>query len=85
MDFSDFNQKKLHYASIMLMDKKLCKRAYMEFKNMSDVIDKYMICSDLRGNLDEAGVTISPPDSTVQGCGGHNITHEGKEEKLEKV
>lgn len=51
----NYNQQELHYASILLEDKELCKRYYSNFKNMSEVIDKYMICSLGKGNIKDNG------------------------------
>ncbi|XP_026729397.1 coagulation factor IX-like [Trichoplusia ni] len=54
-DEINYNQQELHYASILLEDKEVCKRYYSHFKNMSEVIDKYMICSLGKGNIQENG------------------------------
>ncbi|KAJ8709671.1 hypothetical protein PYW08_009675 [Mythimna loreyi] len=70
-DNRNYNQEMLRYAPIKIMDKENCKMHYNMFTGMATVIDKYMICTLGKGDLDENGQMDSKVASAsvkLNGC-----------------
>ncbi|KAI5645681.1 trypsin domain-containing protein [Phthorimaea operculella] len=67
-DKTDYNEKTLQYSPILIMDKTECKRQYSEDnKDLLPLIDKYMICAQNEGNIDDRGELIER-SQLVDGC-----------------
>ncbi|KAH9636509.1 hypothetical protein HF086_017675 [Spodoptera exigua] len=60
--------RQLHYAPILIQNKEDCKKEYAVYKGMDQVIDKYMICTFEKGNINDAGETIVKAPPRAQGC-----------------
>lgn len=58
----------MNYAPTLIQDKEECKKHYEVFNGMADVIDKYMICTFEKGNINIEGETIVESPPTAQGC-----------------
>ncbi|XP_045539848.1 uncharacterized protein LOC123722360 [Papilio machaon] len=56
-DQTNYNQERPRYASVRIMNKKECKEYYKDFPELQKNIDKYMICTMEKGNVNAAGVT----------------------------
>ncbi|XP_063389664.1 uncharacterized protein LOC134675383 [Cydia fagiglandana] len=71
-DTGDYNQGNLQYGSVKLADKQDCMNQF-DNQMLKDIIEKYMICSIDRGNLDDAGEIIGiedePADYYKRDCG----------------
>ncbi|XP_072934897.1 uncharacterized protein [Epargyreus clarus] len=67
-DNKDYNQEDLHYASTLLEEKELCKEAYSNVPKMDQIIDRYMICTNNPGNIDDSGNLIVTNKPLADGC-----------------
>ncbi|CAH0697131.1 unnamed protein product [Spodoptera exigua] len=67
-DNKNHNQAHLNYASVMIIDKEECKKHYSDYENMTEVIDKYMICTYGQGNIDDRGDPIEAGKAQYNGC-----------------
>ncbi|XP_021191516.3 uncharacterized protein LOC110377137 [Helicoverpa armigera] len=67
-DNTNYNSEFLRYAPTLLLNKTECNQHYEDYKNMSDVIDRYMICSLGKGNIDDGGNTIQKSLPVENGC-----------------
>ncbi|CAH1641525.1 unnamed protein product [Spodoptera littoralis] len=67
-DARNHNQEKLNYAPVMIIDKEECKKHYTDYENMTEVIDKYMICTYGPGNIDDRGDPVEPGKPEHDGC-----------------
>ncbi|XP_050684873.1 uncharacterized protein LOC126979555 [Leptidea sinapis] len=66
-DTTDYNQKKLHYASTKIYPQELCKEFYEP--DMHSAIERYMFCTHGRGKLDETGNHINgTTNKLIDGC-----------------
>ncbi|KAJ8715574.1 hypothetical protein PYW07_010056 [Mythimna separata] len=68
MDLQDYNQENLNYAPTLIQHKELCKEGYNIYEGMDLVIDKYMICTEEKGNLNDAGLAILKAQPNAKGC-----------------
>ncbi|XP_035441973.2 uncharacterized protein LOC118270483 isoform X2 [Spodoptera frugiperda] len=75
-DARNHNQEKLNYAPVMIIDKEECKKHYIDYENMTEVIDKYMICTYGQGNIDDRGDPLEPAKAEHDGCGPKDINIE---------
>ncbi|CAG9794809.1 unnamed protein product [Diatraea saccharalis] len=57
----------LHYATALIQKKEICKNSFANFPQLLPIIDKYMICTNESGNLDEKGHLIKPA-KLADGC-----------------
>ncbi|KAJ8715577.1 hypothetical protein PYW07_010059 [Mythimna separata] len=69
-DVRNYNQEMLRYARIKIMDKNSCKLHYNQYPGMDNVIDKYMICTLEKGDLDENGEMTMAESVKLNGCTG---------------
>ncbi|XP_026323038.1 uncharacterized protein LOC113232502 [Hyposmocoma kahamanoa] len=69
-DNKDYNSEKLKYAAVQLLNKTTCKSMYKNLPDMAPIIDKYMICSDQPGGIDDGGNQIQNEKVTplLNGC-----------------
>ncbi|KPJ05209.1 hypothetical protein RR46_04046 [Papilio xuthus] len=61
-------QKNLDYAPVSIINKKKCKEGYKDIPDLQEVIDKYMICTHGKGNLDSGGNIIATIKPDAEGC-----------------
>ncbi|KAJ2940586.1 hypothetical protein O0L34_g6526 [Tuta absoluta] len=67
-DTTDYNQHMLQYSPILIMDKTECKNQYRaDNSDLLPLIDRYMICAQGEGNIDDRGELIKQSD-VVDGC-----------------
>nr|XP_049705084.1 uncharacterized protein LOC110377158 [Helicoverpa armigera] len=67
-DPTDLNQERLMFAPTLIQDKEECKKGYTAYNGMDQIIDKYMICTFEKGNINDAGMTILKTPPTAEGC-----------------
>lgn len=67
-DDKDYNSEKLKYASVLLLNRTICKNLYKNLPEMGAIIDKYMICSDQPGGIDDGGNQIDKLPPVLNGC-----------------
>lgn len=67
-DSRDYNSEKLKFAPVLLLNKTICKAMYKNLPDMAIVIEKYMICSDEAGGIDDAGNQIDKLPPVLNGC-----------------
>ncbi|XP_026323002.1 uncharacterized protein LOC113232474 [Hyposmocoma kahamanoa] len=67
-DPTDHNEKLLQYASTLIQNKTQCKKYYRNLTDLQATIDKYMICTLAKGNIDDQGHLIVTEKSNVDGC-----------------
>ncbi|KPJ20453.1 hypothetical protein RR48_02390 [Papilio machaon] len=70
-------QKNLDYAPVSIINKNKCKDGYKEFPDLLAVIDKYMICTHGKGNLDIGGNIIATIKPDAEGCTNYENDHGG--------
>ncbi|RVE48226.1 hypothetical protein evm_007083 [Chilo suppressalis] len=66
-DANDYNQENLRYAPTLIHNKRECKESFTNIPQLMSVIDKYMICTLDKGNLNEEGKLIKTP-TLADGC-----------------
>lgn len=67
-DPTDYNQEFLNYASTLIQNKTHCKRHYSHLPQLQATIDKYMICTLAKGNIDDKGELIVTQKPNADGC-----------------
>lgn len=67
-DVTIYNEAVLKYAPLLLVSKSVCKDAYHAYEKLQKTIDKYMLCANGAGNLDDTGDLITKVIHKVDGC-----------------
>lgn len=78
-DTKDYNSDTLSYAPVRIVNKTECMEAYKDIPTLLNTINKYMICTNKGGNIDDNGNIIVPPIPVVDGCKIVNTTLRSKD------
>ncbi|XP_013145465.1 PREDICTED: uncharacterized protein LOC106108751 [Papilio polytes] len=68
-------QKNLDYAPVTIINKKKCKEGYKDIPDLQVVIEKYMICTHGKGNLDSGGNIIVTVKPDADGCSKSEVKY----------